>query len=123
MCTLAIHHNKPVEHLLGVIQAKGTNAEAIAGYISEFLQSRSITFEKMRGLGFDGASTMSGNRTGVQTRLRLHAPSDIYIHCRCHLLQLAAVNIPGEHAEVKRVLGILLTIWKAFYYSPKKAEN
>ena len=112
-----------MEHLLGVIQAKETNAEAIAGYISDFLQSRSITFEKMRGLGFDGASTMSGNRTGVQTHLRLHAPSAIYVHCRCHLLQLAAVNAAGEHAEVNRVFGILLTIWKAFYYSPKKAEK
>ncbi|XP_068720652.1 E3 SUMO-protein ligase KIAA1586-like [Montipora capricornis] len=77
----------------------------------------------MRVLGFDGASTMSGNRTGVQTRLRLHAPSAMYVHCRCHLLQLAAVNSAGEHAEVKRVLGTLLTIWKAFYYSPKKAEK
>jgi len=55
---------------------------------------------KTRGLGFDGASTMSGNRTSVQTRLRLHAPSAIYVHCRCHLLQLAAVNAAGEHAEV-----------------------
>ena len=112
-----------MEHLLGVIQAKETNAEAIAGYISDFLQSRNITFEKMRGLGFHGASTMSGNKTGVQTRLRLHAPSAIYVHCRCHLLQLAAVNDAGEHAEVNRGLGILLTIWKAFYYSSKKAEK
>ena len=101
MCARWLHQNKPVEHFLGVIQAKETNAEAIAGYISEFFQSRGITLEKMRGLGFDGASTMSGNRTGVQTRLRLHAPSAIYVHCRCHLLQLAAVNAAGEHTEVK----------------------
>ena len=39
---------------------KETNAEAIVGYISDFLQSRGIKFEKMHGLGFDGASTMSG---------------------------------------------------------------
>ena len=112
-----------MEHFLGVIQANETNAEAITGYISDFLQSKSITFEKMRALGFDGATTMLGNRTGVQTLLRLHAPSAIYVHCHCHLLQLAAVNAVGEHAEVKRVLGTLLTIWKAFYYSPKKAEK
>ena len=91
-----LHHNKPVEHFLGVIQAKEINAEAIAGYISDFLQSRSITFEKMCGLGFDGASTMSGNRTGVRTRLKLHVPSAIFVHCRCHLLQLAAVNAAGS---------------------------
>ena len=46
--------------------------------ISDFFQSKSITLEKMRGRGFNGASTMSGNRTVVQTRLRLHAPSTIY---------------------------------------------
>ncbi len=28
-----------------------------------------------------------------------------------------------EHREVKRVLGTLLTIWKSFYYSPRKAEK
>ena len=77
----------------------------------------------MRGLGFDGASTMSGHRTGVQTRLRLHSPSAIYVHCRCHQLQLAALNAAGEHIQVKRVLGTLLTIWKAFHYSPKKAKK
>ena len=46
VCARWLHHNKLVEHFLGVIQAKETNAEAIAGYISDFLQSRSITFEK-----------------------------------------------------------------------------
>jgi len=41
----------------------------------------------------------------------------------CHKLQLAAVNAAAEHTEVKRVLGTLLTIRKAFHYSPKKAEK
>ena len=36
MCARWLHHNKPVEHFLSVIQAKETNAEAIAGYISDF---------------------------------------------------------------------------------------
>jgi len=36
---------------------------------------------------------------------------------------LAALNAADEHIEVKRVLGTLLTIWKAFHYSPKKAEK
>ncbi|KAI6649896.1 Zinc finger protein [Oopsacas minuta] len=77
----------------------------------------------MRGLGFDGTNTMSGHRSGVQIRLRLHAPSSIYVHCRCHKLQLAVLNAASEHTVVKRVLGTLLTIWKAFHFSPKKAEK
>jgi len=87
------------------------------------MESRNITFEMMHGFGFDGTNTMSGHRSGVQTRLRVHAPSALYVHCRCHKLQLAAVNAAAEHTEVKRVLGTLLTIWKAFHYSPKKAEK
>ena len=123
VCARWLDQNKPVEHFLGIIHAKETNARAIAGYLCEFMKSKGITFEKMRGLGFDGANTMSGHRSGVQMHLRLHAPSAIYIHCRCHQLQLAAINAAKEHVQVNRVLGTLLTIWKAFHYSPKKAAK
>ena len=66
---------------------------------------------------------MSGSKSGVQTRIRRHAPSALYVHCHCHRLQLAAVHAAKEHPEVKKILGILLTIWKTFHYSPKKAEK
>jgi len=55
--------------------------------------------------------------------MRYHSPSALYIHCRCHKLQLAAVHAANEHTEVKRVFGTLLTMWKTFHYSPKKAEK
>ena len=60
-----------------------------------------IDIEKMHGLGFDGINTKSSQRSGVQKRLRLHSPSAVYVHCRCHQLQLAAVNAADEHTEVK----------------------
>ena len=98
---LDLTENKPVEHFLGIVHAKEINAEAITGYLTTFLHSRNIGFEKMRGLGFDGTNTMSGHRSGVQTRLKVHAPSAVYVHCRCHKLQLAALNAATEHNEVK----------------------
>ena len=64
----------------------------------------------MRGLGFDGANTMSGAKSGVQLRVRFHAPSALYVHCRCHQLQLASVHAADEHNEVKRMFGTLLTM-------------
>ena len=66
---------------------------------------------------------MSGERSGVQKRLRFHAPSALYVHCRCHQLQLAAVHSANEHIEVKRAFGTLLTIWKALHFSAKKSEK
>ena len=71
----------------------------------------------------DVASKEELSFSGVQTSLRLHVPSAVYVHCRCHKQQLAALNAAAEHTEVNCVLSILLTIWKAFHYSPKKAER
>ena len=87
------------------------------------MQDKHIPIDKLRGLGFYGASTMSGRKSGVQVRIRQRAPSALYVHCRCHQLQLAAVHSAKEHPEVQRVLGTLLTIWKCFHYSPKKPKN
>ena len=44
------------------------------------------------------------------------------MHCRCHQLQLAAVNAANEHTEVKRVLGTLLS-GKHFTTLQKKSEK
>ena len=125
VCARWLYNCKPVEHFLGIIPAKGTTAdsEAIGNYLCIFLDTKNIDITKMRGLGSDGTNIMSGQRSGVELRLRLHSPSPTYVHCRCHQLQLAAVNAADEHIEVKRVLGTLLTTWKAFHYSPKKAEK
>ena len=87
------------------------------------MKSRGSSFEHMHELGFDGTNTMSGYRSGVQKCLRLHAPSALYLHCRCHQLQLAAINVAEEHVMVKWVLGTLLTVWKAFPCSPQKAAR
>ena len=66
---------------------------------------------------------MSGEKSGVQIRLRAHSPSPLYVHGRCHQLQLAAIYAAKEHNEIMRVLATLLTMWKTFHYSPKMAET
>ncbi len=104
---------KAVEHFLGIVHAHEVNAEALTCYLLTFLSDRGICLSKLRGLGFDGASTMSGKKSGVQVRMRCHSPSALFVHCCCHRLQLAAVYAANEHNEVKRVLGTLLTIWKS----------
>ncbi len=114
MCARWIEDGKAVEHFLGIVHAQDVTA---GQYLLNFLD---IPIQKLRGLGFDGASTTSGVRSGVQIRMRYHSPSALYIHCRCHQLQLAAVAAANEHTEVKRVFRTLLTMWKAFHYTRQK---
>ena len=78
VCAGWIEDNMPAEDFLKVLHAKTTNAEAITCYLRQFLQSKNISFDKMRGL--DGSNTMSGHRSGDQTRLRLHATNVCTFH-------------------------------------------
>ena len=123
VCARWLEGGKAVEHFLGIIHLKEASAEAITKCLCQFLQEKCLSFKKVRGLGFDGASTTSGAKSGVQIRMRYHSPSAVYIHCRCHQLQLAAVCAAKEHNQVMRVLGTLLTMWKAFHYSPKRQKH
>ena len=54
---------KAVQHFLGIVHAKEVNAAAITGYLLEFLNAKGLSIKKVRGLGFDGASTMSGEKS------------------------------------------------------------
>ena len=54
-----------VEHFLEVIHVIETDVETISSAITTSLQEKQIVIWCMRGMGFDGASTFSGCRTGV----------------------------------------------------------
>ena len=71
------------------------------------------------GLGFDGAATFSGRRTSVQTRIKKHTPHALFVHCHCHLLQLACVQSANKTPGFVHVYRTLTTLWKHFHNSPK----
>ena len=74
-------------------------------------------------MGFDGAATFPGDKTGVQRRLKELSPHALFVHCRCHVLQLASVQTANATTPgVKHVYTTPMTLWKSFHYSPKCAE-
>lgn len=113
ICGRWLEKGKPVEHFLGMLHVKIVDAENIIKSILQFLHTKGIDLKKLYGLGFDGANTVSGCRSGVQFRMRCHASSSLYIHCHCHRLQLAAVNAASDHREVS----------KGIWYSADLVEN
>lgn len=112
-----------MEHFIGILHVTEVDAQAITQTLVSFLDDKGIPMEGLRGLGFDGTNTMSGERSGVQKRMRYHSPSALYVHYRCHQLQLAAVHSANDHNEVRRIFGTLLTIWKPFIFLPKKLRS
>ena len=112
----------PEEHYLTTLHVKSTNARAITAAITSYMNENHLECAKLVGQGYDGAATFSGSKSGVQKRMRVHAGHALYIHCSCHRLQLASIQAAESVAPIKKMFGTMESLWKLFYYSPKKAE-
>ena len=112
----------PEEHCIEILPTKKANAESIYSALVEYCREKSIQLGRLIGMGFDGAATFSGDKTGVQRRLKELSPHALFVHSRCHVLQLASVQAANATPGIKHVYTTLMTLWKFFHYSPKCAE-
>ena len=62
------------------------DTESISMAIIKFLKEKKVQISNI-SMGFDGAATFSDKKSGVQTRLKKHAPHAVFVHCHCHILQ------------------------------------
>ena len=60
---------------------KRTGAESIYSALVECLKSKSIQLSNLIGMGFDGAATFSGKKSGFQARMKKHSPRALFVHC------------------------------------------
>ena len=112
------------EHFLDIVHLKKADAESIYDSLVQCLKEKSLQISAIVGMGFDGAATFSGKKTGVQARIKKLSPHALFVHCHCHLLQLACVQAANSTNRTKHVYYVTLTtLWKFFHYSPKKAES
>ena len=117
-----IEDGVPVEHFMEIIPLKKADAATIYSTLVDCLKQKNIRLSKLVGMGFDGAATFSGGKTGVQSRLKKNSPHALFVHCHCHQLQLACVQAANHTTGIKHVYTTLTTLWKFFHYSPKRAE-
>ena len=108
----------PVECFLEIIPLKKADAETIYSTLIKCLK-KNLQVGRIVGLGFDGAATFSRQRTGVQARIKKHTPHALFVHCHCHLLQLACVQSAKKLTHIYRTL---TTLWKHIHNSCKRAE-
>ena len=93
-----------------------------AGTIAEALQSLYLDLRKLIGQGYDGAATFAGKIVAFISEFRPPAHA-IYIHCSCHRLQHASIQTASSVKEIRMFFGTMTSVWKLFYYSPKKQRH
>ena len=77
------------ERFLTFVAAANLTAESLT---SSVLDQYHLDPSCIVSQGYDGASVMSGNISGVQQRMKEVAPYAVYIHCYAHTLNLALVD-------------------------------
>ena len=80
------------EVFVDFVEVSGITGEVLARNILQWLQEHGLSLTDMRGQCYDGASNMSGARSGCKSIVQQEAPLAMYYHCAAHRLNLAVVS-------------------------------
>ena len=79
--------------VLGLVQLLDTKAETLFKVVKDVLIRCSLPIRLCRGQAYDGASNMSGIRSGVQALVKREAKCAVYVHCFAHSLNLCVQEV------------------------------
>ena len=99
-----------VEHITGAVLVQA---------ILQWLTAHGLSPLNMRGQCYDGASNISGARSGCMSLVQQEAPLAMYFHCAAHRLNFAVVSACSIQA-FKNVESYVGEIARFFNYSAKR---
>ena len=89
---LRFDKSKILEEFVTFLKLERVRAVDIANAIVGCLEGLGLSLNNLQVQGYDEASTMSGERSGVQKRIREKQPKALYTHCAGHSLNLVMVS-------------------------------
>ncbi len=108
------------EEFLGLYHVDSINAATLTAVIQDLFVRLNLCLERLRGQCYDGASSMSGRRSGVAKRIRELEPRALFTHCYGHALNLAACDTIKGMKVLKDALDTTREITKLIKYSPRR---
>ena len=110
------------EDFIGLQSLSTTCPNEIVQVIRDVLPRLEINISQCRGQFYDGASAMSGAKTGVATQIRNLEPWAIYTHCYSHSLNLASQDSVKKLPIMRDTLEITREITKLIKISPRRQD-
>ena len=80
------------EGFLGLYQMATIDANSLVRAIKDTLLRMNIPLSHCRGQCYDGASSMSGSKSGVETQIAKEEQQALYLHCFGNALNLAVAD-------------------------------
>ena len=88
------------EEFLCLYHVASIDAATLLAAIKDVLLRMNLSFKKLRGQCYDGASAMSSSKRGVTKQIQDVEHQALYTHCYGHALNLAA----GTRLKIESIL-------------------
>ena len=109
-----------LQEFLGLYHVDSINAATLTSVIKDIFLRLNLSIGNLRGQCYDGASAMSGSRSGVAKRISELEPRAIFTHCYGHALNLAACDTIKKSKVMKDALETTHEVTKLIKYSPRR---
>ena len=107
------------EEFVGFVKLERVRASDIASAILTFLSNVGLSLADLRGQGYDGASNMSGEVSGLQRRILDKQPLALYTHCSGHALNLV-ISKSCTVPLLRNCIATIKSITSWIKFSPKR---
>ena len=81
-----------IQDFIGMLPLGRTTSAQIVETLTVALQQMNLNIQNVRGQCYDGAATMSGEKSGVATQIKSVNGKCLYTHCYGHALNLAVAD-------------------------------
>jgi len=109
------------EEFLGFSALKSMDAEAISTELLRATKKYGLDLQKMMAQGYDGCSTMAGEVSGVQKRIRNLYPKAYFMHCASHRLNLV-INDQNKVVEIRNAIAVIKSVIVYFRESSARRQ-
>ena len=108
------------EEFLGLFPVKSTDATTLTNVIKKVFEDQGLSLQRLRGQCYDGASAMSGIKSGVAKQICDIEPRALFTHCYGHALNLAASDVLKQSKLMSDALDLTREITKLIKCSPRR---
>ncbi|KAL6518995.1 hypothetical protein OROHE_017419 [Orobanche hederae] len=108
------------ERFLGIVFLEDTSSLTIKTKIQSLLMFQSLSWSRVRGQGYDGASNMQGSINGLKALILKESPCAYYIHCFAHQLQLTLIAVAKKNKFCGWLFDMLAILLNLVGGSPKR---
>lgn len=108
------------EDFIGLYMVPSIDSDTLVSVIRDCLVRMNLTIANCRGQCYDGASSMSGAKTGVAKQISDKEKRAVYTHCYGHALNLAVGDSIKKSKIMRDALDTTFSISQLIKFSPKR---